>query len=315
MDFTTPANSTLSSPTNIPVAAFNPACNGGNCIPQPGTRQKLDSLADRLMYRLSYRNFGGYESLVVNHSVSVGKGKSGRSGVRWYELRSPGGTPAVYQQGTFSPDSTYRWMGSIAQDKLGNIAVGYSASSSSVAPSIRYTGRLVSDALGTLQTETVLKAGAGSQLTGLARWGDYSTMDVDPVDGCTFWYTTEYYTAASQAASTVGWLTYIGAFKFPSCTPPAQGTLQGTVTDANSSLPINGALVQISNGFSITSAADGSYIRSLAPGTYTATASKFGYKPASATVTVNDGVATLQNFALVPIPVMAADSSSLVSEN
>ena len=215
VDFGTPANSTLTGPTNIPVAAFTAACNGGGaCIPQPGTSQKLDSLADRLMYRLAYRKFSTYESLVVNHSVAVGgRGQNKSVGVRWYELRNPNGTPTVFQQGTFSPDSTYRWMGSIAMDKLGNMALGYSASSSSVFPSIRYTGRLVTDPLGTMQTENTIKAGAGSQQRNLNRWGDYSSMAVDPVDGCTFWYTTEYL----KANGTFNWSTQIASFKFPSC--------------------------------------------------------------------------------------------------
>jgi hypothetical protein len=214
VDFANPGNSTLTGPTNIPVTAFTAACNGGgSCIPQPGTSQKLDSLADRLMYRLAYRNFGAYESLVVNHSVTLGRGQTKTVGVRWYELRSPNGTPSVFQQGTFSPDSTYRWMGSIAMDKVGNMALGYSASSSSLFPSIRYTGRLVTDPLGTMQAENTLKAGAGSQLRSLNRWGDYSSMAVDPVDGCTFWYTTEYL----KANGTFNWSTWIGSFKFPSC--------------------------------------------------------------------------------------------------
>ena len=91
-------------------------------MPQPGTDNKLDSLADRLMYRLAYRNFGSHESLVVNHSVAV----NGSGGVRWYEIQSPNGTPVVAQQGTYAPDSSYRWMGSIAMDKIGDIALGYS---------------------------------------------------------------------------------------------------------------------------------------------------------------------------------------------
>src|SRR5262249_24058890 len=110
VDWAAPANSTLTGPTSLPVAAFSEACNGGTCIPQTGTSQQLDSLADRVMYRLAYRNFGDHEALVTNHSVTSG----GVSGVRWYEIRSPGGTPTVFQQSTFQPDSTYRWMGSVA---------------------------------------------------------------------------------------------------------------------------------------------------------------------------------------------------------
>lgn len=214
VDFGTPGNSTLTGPTNIPVAAFTAACNGGACIPQPGTSQKLDSLADRLMYRLAYRNFGTYQSLVVNHSVSVGgRNKNQTAGVRWYELRNPNGTPTIFQQGTFSPDSTSRWMGSIAMDKVGNMALGYSASSSSLFPSIRYTGRLATDPLGTMQSENTIQAGAGSQLRNLNRWGDYSSMAVDLGDDCTFWYTTEYL----KSSGTFNWSTRIASFKFPSC--------------------------------------------------------------------------------------------------
>jgi len=214
VDFATPGNSTLAGPTGIPVAAFTPACRGGACIPQPNTRQQLDSLADRLMYRLAYRNFGDHESLVVNHSVTVTASKrTSTAGIRWYEIRNPNGTPAVFQQGTYSPDLTYRWMGSIAMDKLGNIAMGYSASSSSVYPSIAMTGRLVSDTPGTMQAENTIYSGAGSQLTNLSRWGDYSAITVDPVDDCTFWYTNEYL----KSSGTFNWSTRIASFKFPSC--------------------------------------------------------------------------------------------------
>lgn len=217
VDFATPANSTLTGPTTIPVAAFTAACRGGGaCIPQPGTRQQLDSLADRLMYRLAYRNFGTRETLVVNHSVSVGNGKKSSVGIRWYELRSPtpgSGAFSVFQQGTYAPDNTFRWMGSIAMDKQGNIAVGYSASSSSVFPSVRYTGRVPGDALGTLESENILQAGAGSQQRNLNRWGDYSAMSVDPSDDCTLFYTNEYL----KASGTFNWSTRIGSFKFPGC--------------------------------------------------------------------------------------------------
>lgn len=167
------------------------------------------------MYRLVYRNFGDHESLVVNHSIVAGTSV----GVRWYELRSPNSSPTVYQQGTFAPDANYRWMGSIAMGQSGDIAAGYSASNaSSLFPSIYYTGRVPADALGTMQTESLIKAGAGSQTGGLNRWGDYSAMSVDPVDDCTFWYTTEYL----KANGSFNWSTHIGSFKFPSCGGPAQ---------------------------------------------------------------------------------------------
>jgi hypothetical protein len=214
VDWGTPANTTLTGPTAIPVSAFTPACNGGTCVPQSDTKQKLDSLADRLMYRLAYRNFGDHESLVVNHSVAAGSSV----GVRWYELRNPNGMPAVYQQSTFAPDSSYRWMGSIAMDKFGNIALGYSVSSAAMHPAIRYTGRASTDPLGTMQGETSIIPGSGSQtkyiLPGAgSRWGDYSAMTVDPMDDCTFWYTTEYL----KANGVFNWSTRIASFKLTGC--------------------------------------------------------------------------------------------------
>jgi len=215
VDFANAANTTFTGPTNIPVATFNAACSGGGaCIPQPSTTNKLDSLADRLMYRLAYRNLGNAESLLVNHSVTVGNKRTGITSVRWYEIRNPNGVPSVFQQGTLnSSDGIHRWMGSIASDKQNNIALGYSASSGTVKPSIRYTGRLAADALGTMQTENIIQAGGGSQTGTLHRWGDYSAMTVDPVDDCTFWYTTEYL----KASGSFNWSTRIASFKFPGC--------------------------------------------------------------------------------------------------
>jgi hypothetical protein len=209
VDFNTPSNSTFTGPTVIPVAAFSPLCGGGTCVPQPGTTQQLDSLADRLMFRLAYRNFGTHESLVVNHSVTAGS----EGGVRWYEIQNPSGTPTVAQQSTFAPDSNYRWMGSIAMDQSGDMAVGYSVASSSLNPTIRYTGRVPTDPSGTMEAEVNVVTGTGSQTTGLSRWGDYSAMQVDPVDDCTFWYTQEYI----KTNGTFNWNTRIANFKFPSC--------------------------------------------------------------------------------------------------
>ncbi|MCA1593586.1 MAG: hypothetical protein LC754_13235 [Acidobacteria bacterium] len=207
---------TLSGPTTVAgVAAFSRACGGGTCIPQPGTTQQLDSLADRLMYRLSYRNFGDHESLIVNHSVASG----GSTGVRWYELRNAAGntiasaTPVVFNQGTFAPDANYRWMGSAAMDKTGGIAVGYNISSSSIKPSLRYAYRGPTDASGVMGNETSILIGSGSQQTNLARWGDYATLSIDPVDGCTMVFTTEFL----PADGTFNWSTYIFSFKLSTC--------------------------------------------------------------------------------------------------
>ena len=217
VDWTTPANSTFpfDSPTTITVAAFTLPCNGTGavCVPQLGTPQTLDTLGDRLMWRLNYRNFGTHESLVANHSIDTGS--NAPTGVRWYEIRSPGASPVAFQEGTFAPDSSWRWMGSVGLDVNGDIAVGYSVSSAAMNPSIRYAGRLWSDPPGTLpQAEATLQAGTGSQTVPLNRWGDYSTVSVDPTDGCTFWYTQQYL----AANGTFNWRTRIGSFRFPGCT-------------------------------------------------------------------------------------------------
>jgi hypothetical protein len=167
------------------------------------------------MFRLAYRNFGTSESLVVSHAVKVGTTKKDQhTGVRWYEIRSPGASPTVRQQSSFSPDSSYRWMSSVGMDKLGDMALGYSVSSSTMHPAVRYTGRLAGDALNTMQAEASMIEGGGSQ-TGsrLARWGDYSAMTIDPVDDCTFWYTNEYI----PTNGAFNWSTRIGSFKFAGC--------------------------------------------------------------------------------------------------
>ncbi|MFL5731651.1 MAG: S-layer homology domain-containing protein [Chloroflexia bacterium] len=235
VDWATPASSTFTGPFTIPVASFSDAIGG---IEQPGTSVRLDDLSDRLMFRVAYRNLGDHESLVANHSV-VGTG--GKAGIRWYEIRNPNATPTAYQQGTFSPDATHRWMGSIAMDHLGNIAVGYSASSTTLYPSIRYAGRLVTDTLGLLaQGEATLYAGSASQTGDVARWGDYSDLTVDPADDCTFWYTTEYLNVTGERT----WRTRIGSFKFPNCvavpTPTVTGvppTISPTHTRTSTPLP------------------------------------------------------------------------------
>jgi hypothetical protein len=223
-------------------------CNyARNCIPQPGTTVKLDAISDRLMFRLQYRNFGTHQTLVTNHTVDVG---SDHAGVRWYELRKTTGNWAVQQQGTFAPDAAHRWMGSIAMNGAGDIAVGYSVSSSSIYPSIRTTGRLATDAAGVMtQGETTIINGGGSQTHSASRWGDYSTMSVDPVDDCTFWFTTEYI----QTTGSAPWQTRIASVKLRDCGPavdnpptvsissPAEGaTVSGTVPIVASAADDNG---------------------------------------------------------------------------
>jgi Abnormal spindle-like microcephaly-assoc'd, ASPM-SPD-2-Hydin len=201
---------TLSSPTSIPVANFTQACSG--CVPQTGTTQTLDTLGDRPMYRFAVRHFADHDRAVFNHAVQTGTGS--QVAVRWYELYDPAGAVTVNQQGTFAPDTTYRWMASIAEDKNGDIGVGYSASSSSIHPGIRFTGRVPTDASGTLETEATILVGTGSQSgNGLARWGDYTAMQVDPSDDCTFWYVDQY----EKVTGSYNWNTNIGSFAFNSC--------------------------------------------------------------------------------------------------
>ncbi len=192
---------------DIAVASFGEACGGATCIAQPNT-QKLDSLGDRLMYRLAFRVFSDHAAMVVNHSVTAGTGV----GVRWYELRQQpiGSIFSLYQQGTFAPDSAYRWMGSAAMDGAGNIAVGYSKSSGSIYPSIAFTSRTPAMSAGTMSPETVLQPGSGAQTT-YSRWGDYTALRIDPSDDTTFWYTNEYYSQNRKFLNYL-WSTAIGSF-------------------------------------------------------------------------------------------------------
>jgi len=220
VNFGAPATSTFTLGGTLAPGAYNVLCpNDQNCVPQKPPSQNLDALADRAMYRLAYRNFGGHESLVGNQTVDSG----GVGGIRWYEIdHATSGTPAFAQQSTYQPDTTWRWMGSAAMDRDEDLAIGFSASDATINPQIRYAGRLAADAPGTLaQGEAHLLDGTGSQTGTHHRWGDYSDLTVDPLDDCTFWYTQEYY-AVNSAAS---WRTRIGDFAFPSCTVPAGASL------------------------------------------------------------------------------------------
>jgi hypothetical protein len=213
--------------TEIGVSGYNQACAGGTCIAQPNS-QALDSLGDRLMYRLAYRVFTDHAAMVVNHSINSGQSV----GVRWYELRQSA-TPQcglttiitgfyLCQQGTFAPDASYRWMGSAAMDSSGNIAIGYSKSSSSINPSIFFTSQPSATFIsqnptcppfqaGVMGTEQVMQQGSAPQST-YSRWGDYSSLRIDPSDDKTFWYTNEYYTSGFNGLFGL-WSTAIGSFQ------------------------------------------------------------------------------------------------------
>src|SRR5829696_337262 len=242
VDFATPANSTFTVFASPAAAGFTQLCGiTRSCVPQSGTTSRLDGIGDRLMFRVTYRNFGTHESVVGNYTVSSGT----VAGIRWFELRNvTAGPVTVVQESTYQPDLTWRWMGSAAMDRDGNIAIGYSASSATMFPQLRYAGRLASDPLNVLgQGEAILFSGTGSQTGTSSRWGDYASLTVDPVDDCTFWFTSEYYASTSS----YNWRTRIGSFRFPTCgggnptptpSPDASPTPTATPTPAPSPTPI-----------------------------------------------------------------------------
>jgi hypothetical protein len=211
-DFANPAASTFSGPTLVPVADYNEICARAitvACIPEPPPGEKVDGLSDRVMFRLAYRNYGDHESLAVNHTVLGGA----LGGVRWYEIRDPGGAPVVFQQGTVIDPGSDFWLGSIAMDGAGDIALGFNSMSRDQFSSVYVAGRTPGDPPGKMFGPLVLASGGGVQFSSYKRWGDYSSMTVDPKDDCTFWYTQEYYAATGSFK----WTTRIGAFKFDGC--------------------------------------------------------------------------------------------------
>jgi uncharacterized repeat protein (TIGR01451 family) len=332
-DWTTPANSVFgvgaghTSNYSLSISPYTEGCTISTCdrVPQSGTTRLLDSLGDRLMHRVAFRLLnGGVQTAVLNQTVDVdGSGGSNRTGIRWYELRrdATSGAWSVHQQSTYAPGTTdYRWMGSIATDGSGDIALGFSASSSSIFPSIRYVGRLYTDTLSTMpQAEITMTVGLGAQ-TGSSRWGDYSNLSVDPQDGCTFWYTQEY----NGSTASLPWKTRIGSFKFPTCSAIATGGLSGTVRNAADNNPINASALTAMNShgtsYPATTNASGVYqISSVPTGTYTLTASATGFYPGTVTgVGVSAGVTTTQDFALTALPqadlsLVKAASAALVA--
>jgi hypothetical protein len=235
VDFGTPGNSTF---TAQPVVATAPFDSNQSNIPQKGG-PALESLTDRLMYRLAYRNFGDHEAMVVNHTVDANG--ANLAGFRWYELRRTGGNWSIFQQSTYAPDSLNRWMGSVAMDKKGDIAAGFSFANSSTYASIGYGGRLVTDPANTFTMESTMRSGTGAQLGSAVRWGDYSSIQIDPTDDCTFWYTSEYI----QTTGNVSWQTRVGSFSYPSCATAQQPPSIASFTPASgpplSSVTINGS--------------------------------------------------------------------------
>lgn len=212
VDWDDPAKTHLTGPDKIAVAPYHYLCNGqlSKCVPQPGTDVRLDSQGDKIMQRLVYRNFGRFQSIVAAHSIDT---QAGGGGVRWYEFRlDKSETPRLYQQGTYAPDNNYRWMPSIAMDRKGDIAIGYSFGGSSSFPGQRLAARQAVDAKGQMTLhETVIAEGQAAQTNGL-RWEDFTTLDIDPVDDCTFWYVGDYLKAGAENYST-----RIAALRLPGC--------------------------------------------------------------------------------------------------
>jgi hypothetical protein len=289
VDWTTPANSSLSAGVELPTLAFDSEVCADwdpNCIAQPHTTSGLDALSDRLMYRASYRDFGTRNSLLINWTVDRG---NDNAGIRWTEVSdATTGSPSIRQQRTYSPSATNRWLGSIAQDRFANMALAFNASSTGVYPSIIYTGRRSSDPLSQMTlAERKLVAGTGSQTSIHHRWGDYSSLAIDPIDDCTFWYGGEYY----AATTTAGWRTRIGSFRFGSCISKI-AIADAAVTEGNSGTQALPFTVHLSAKSSQTvtvhyATADGT---AKAPSDYTATSGTLTFKPGEDTKTINVAV-------------------------
>ena len=326
VDFNTPANSAFTERTGspLPVAAFDPGNPSGsrNVVPEPApgsSNTYLDAINDRIMFRLAYRNLGSSEALLLNHTVNAGTSQSYRAGVRWYELTrsSPSAAFAIVEQQTFAGnagDTANRWMGSVAMNFQGDIAVGYSVSSTSVFPSIRYAAKLFTDPSGggLAQGEQTFMTGAGAQESTSGRWGDYSCMTVDPADDCAFWYTQEYYASSGSSP----WQTRIGKIVVGTQATSPRGTISGTITNCSTGQPLQNAIIAVSGGFWRASGADGTYSVTLAPGTYTATATAAGLPSVMSgnLVVTNGGNATF-NACLQGLPDLSGGTATIASEN
>jgi len=324
-NFVTPAASTFTVRPDLPLAAFDanqPSVRAVAEQPAPGVG--LDVIADRLMFRLAYRNLGGTtNSWTGNFTVNVSGGAGTtaatyQAGVKWFELHSAGSAlPTVFDQGIHATGAgngatgLNDFMGSISQDNSGNLGLGFTQSGTTQNANIVIAGR--TSGSGTLnEGEALFFASSGVQTSTTSRWGDYSEMSVDPADECTFWYTQEYYGATSAAT----WNTRIGKFKFPGCTTPARGTISGTVTNCQTGLPIPNVLVSISGGYSRGTDPAGTYAALLAPGTYNVSVTGFGYDTASTTglVVANGGVATFNACLNGTLKQPVADTASVTAD-
>lgn len=323
-----PAPTINAIPGSIQVGIGSAPCVSGvnsparDCVPEPSPAlptDYLDSIAGHYMYRLAYRNQGTQaaadESLVVS-GPDAGS-TSDHGAVTWFEFRNNGSstaTPTLFQSGTYDPDTSYRWLPSIAMDKDRNIALGYSKSSTTVFPGIYVTGRLAGDPTNTMGAETEMQAGIGAQKGAGNRWGDYSSMTLDPIDQCTFYYTNEYL----KTNGGFNWSTRIAAFKFSSCVSAANlwGTVTGTITSSETGAPISGVRVALTNGYAGASDVSGVYTILVPAGSYTATAADAARNcatasPASAPVAPTGGGTVIQNFAMTGLSKLEANGATI----
>ncbi len=332
-NFVTPASSTLTVRPDVALAAFDARQPTGRGDVEQSGGANLDSLSDRLLHRLQYRNVGTLAAPQNRWTGNFGVNVSGvnpttaatyQIAPRWFILQSAGtALPTVLDQGTHAPDAgngatgSNRWMASAALDNQGNLAVGFSRASTTLRADIMIAGRLASDAPGSLvQGETVMFAAAGSQTSTSNRWGDYSAMSVDPLDDCTFWYTQEYYSATSGA----NWRTRIGKFVYPSCVAPQKGTVAVNVTNCGTGAPISGATVAMTGGFVNSTTVSGALVTNFmaGPGTYTVTSAKTGYLSGAGStapaVVTNAGTTTV-NVCLTGVPAVSAGAATISTES
>jgi len=305
-NFSDPPSSTFEGPVDLAQDDFSPLDCGGptqGCVPQLGSEQLLQATPNRLMSRMPYRKFGDHDALIATFTVDAG---GGQAAPRWFELRDPILNPTVFQQGTYAPDSSHRFVPSIAFDDVGDVALAYNKSDATIHPSLALTARLPGDPPGTMPEENVFFEGPNSQPPVVGLWGSYSWLSVDPAHPCGFWFTAEYTGDPTPFFER----TRIAEFLLP-CADDFPGTLEGTVTDSASGSPIPGAQVHVSFGLSTVTDAAGHYkFLAISQGTWDVTVSKYGYVPATANgVVIVVDQTTTQDFALAPAPQALLDGT------
>ncbi len=325
-NFVTPGSSTLTVLPDVALAAFDARAPSSRAAIEVQGGTSLDALSDRVMHRLAYRNLGTPAAPVSSYVGSFAVNVSGvnptgastyQTGVRWYEMRRTADTFSVNDQGTQATGAgngasgLNNWMSSVAQDNQGNIGLGYSQAGTTQRADIKIAGRTGAPT-GTLNEGEALMFAAPAVQSGSNRWGDYSSMTVDPTDDCTFWYTQEYYAANGGS----NFSSRVGTFKFPACTAAPKGTISGTITSCSSGLPVNGASVDATGGFNRLTGAPGTYSMTVAPGSYTVSASKAGgFIGASQNTTVTNGGTSTVNICMNGVALIAGGTPSIVSES